>query len=80
MFSLLTEFSVGVRHVRALAVIAAELPAVERAFEALALDDAADRQVGAHVRAVRVDDVRLSVVAVPEHRQVQTYNGSDRHL
>lgn len=53
--------------------MAAELPAVEGALEAVADDAAADGHVGAHVRAVGVDDVHLSLL-VPEHRELQAWN------
>ena len=58
----------GVRDLDALAVSAAELPAVERALQALAHHLPAGAQVGAQVRTVRVQHVRHAVV-VAKHGQ-----------
>ena len=54
---------VDVRDVDTLAIIAAEPPAMEGAFEAGALDEPPHGQVGPHVRAVGVDRVRPPILA-----------------
>ena len=59
---------VGIRDLDALAVGAAELPAVEWALQALAHHLPAGAEVGAQVRAVRIQHVRHAVV-VAEHGQ-----------
>jgi len=56
-----------------LAVLAAELPSVERALEAVSLDDAAGRQVGSHVRTVGVDDVRTAVLGA-KYSEILAWN------
>ena len=62
---------VDVRDVDTLAVVTAEPPAMEGAFEAGALDEPPHGQVGPHVRAVGVDRVRPPILA-PKHCQVLT--------
>ena len=57
---------VAVGDLVALPAVAVVAPAVERAADAVVLDPAADGEVRAEVRAVRVDHVRRAVVAAEQ--------------
>src|SRR4029079_10456963 len=57
---------VAVRDLVALPAVAVVAPAVERAPDAVALDPAADTDMRAEVRAVRVDHVRRAVLAAEQ--------------
>lgn len=61
----------GARRVRnggAFAIAGAELPLVERALDAVAVNGAAHAQIGTHVRAVRIEDCRFAAVRAEHHK------------
>ena len=59
--------------------VSGELPAVERAGDSVTADPTADAQVGAEVRAVRIEDPGDPVVTTEEH-EVLSEVGHRSHI